>query len=402
MATDKLISVEEALNFVLKEKLKKRTEEVGLRECMGKILAEDIYADRDFPPFDRVMMDGIAIQFKAYQEGEREFPVAALQSAGAEQARLEDNKKCIEVMTGSMLPINTDTIIPYEHIKIENGVAKIIIKNVEKGRHIHKKGTDRKKGDKLILKDTKISSAEVGVLATVGKTDMQVYQNPSIAIISTGDELVDVDEKPELHQIRKSNSWSLYGALKDEGLDADIFHLQDDKKEIKEKLGNILDHYQVLLLTGGVSKGKKDYIPEVLSELKVKTKFHRVAQRPGKPLFFGTGDDTLIFGFPGNPVSTFICFYKYFIKWYKSAYNLREISSYAVLSEDMEFKPELTYFMQVKLKEGEDGRLMATPVPGKGSGDLANLLHADAFIELPSDESSFNTGSVYPLIRFRF
>ncbi|MGK7389053.1 MAG: molybdopterin molybdotransferase MoeA [Candidatus Cyclobacteriaceae bacterium M2_1C_046] len=402
MAAEKLISVDEALHLVLKEQIKKRTETVELKRCMGKILAEDISADRDFPPFDRVMMDGIAIQYKKYEEGVRKFPVSALQPAGAEQAILEDNNTCIEVMTGSLLPKNTDTVIPYEKIKIENGVAIISGEGVEKGKNIHQKGNDRKKDEKLIIKDTKISAAEVGILATVGKSEVKVYQSPSIAVISTGDELVDVNQEPELHQIRKSNSWSLYGALVKEGLDADLFHLKDDRNEIKEKLKNILNNYQVLLLTGGVSKGKKDLIPEVLNELKVKTKFHRVAQRPGKPLFFGKRSEAVVFGFPGNPVSTFICFYKYFLKWYRSSYNLRALSSYAVLSEDIEFKPELTYFVQVKLSEGDEGRLMATPVPGHGSGDLANLLYADGFIELPGDKSSFNKGSVYPLINFRF
>lgn len=402
MKKENLISVEEALEIVRKNNFLKDQETVEIKSCTGRILAEDILADRDFPPFDRVMMDGIAIAYQAYEKGIREFPIAALQPAGADKAVLEDEKNCIEVMTGAVLPENADTVIPYESLEIKMGKAVIVTDAQEKSKHVHKKGTDRKKGDLLVKKRAKITPAEVGILATVGKSLVKVYKKPSIAIISTGDELVDVDMVPEPHQIRKSNSLALCGALINEGLNADNFHFNDEKDEIFNKLKNILENYQVVLLTGGVSKGKKDYIPDVLAELKVKMLFHRVAQRPGKPLYFGTTKKAVVFGFPGNPVSTFICFYKYFLSWYRSAYGFSSLPSYAILNEDVEVKPALTYFLQVKLSTDEDGRLVAQPVPGKGSGDLANLVEADGFIELPADKSSFTKGSVYPLICFRF
>lgn len=399
---EELITVEEALERVLKSKIELKVEQVNIKDAVGRVLAEEIHADRDFPPFDRVMMDGIAISFDQYKKGQREFSITGLQAAGTIQDKLIDTKACIEVMTGAIAPQNTDTVIPYESLQIKNGVAKITSEYITKGKNIHKKATDRKKDEKLIEVGVRITPAEVGVLATVGKYEISVFCQPSIAIISTGDELVDIEDVPEGHQIRKSNSLTLLGALREEGLEADLFHLKDNKEEVEEKLRNILKNYQVLLLTGGVSKGKKDYIPEVLSELKAKTLFHRVAQRPGKPIFFGETDTSVIFGFPGNPVSAFICFYKFFKTWYRSLFNENEIDSYVLLQEDIEFEPRLTYFVQVKLSSDNEGRLWALPVSGHGSGDLANLLKADGFIELPAEKSSFTKGSSYPLIRFRF
>jgi molybdopterin molybdotransferase len=185
-------------------------------------------------------------------------------------------------------------------------------------------------------------------------------------------------------------------------------HIIDDKEILKTNIENYLKEYDVLIFSGAVSMGKFDFIPEVLDELGVEKLFHKVKQRPGKPFWFGkktskkpSRRDKTIFAFPGNPVSTFVGCLKYFYPWFQKSMNLNfENKSQAVLSEDFYFKPNLTYFLQVKLHQ-ENGVVVATPVTGKGSGDLANLVDADAFLELPDEQSNFTKGLVFPLITYR-
>lgn len=401
MEENQPVSVRKAEEIILREALKFPVEEVNLKECTGRILMEDIYADNDFPPFDRVMMDGIAIRHKALMNNTKKFKIAGLQAAGTLQQKLVEETDCIEVMTGAMLPIDADTIIPYEKVTIKNGSAVIIDEETKAGQHIHRQGSDHRREDKLLDSGCKISPAEVSVLATVGKYFVKVLSRPKIAIVSTGDELVEVNKKPAPHQIRKSNSYALLSALEQEKLQGDLYHLPDKKEEVFGKLKELLQEYDVLLISGGVSKGKKDYLPEVLKEIEIEILIHRVTQRPGKPFLFGRNKKSTIFGFPGNPISTFLCFYRYFLPWYRTSAGLRVEYPEAVLKEDFEFKPALTYFLQVKL-EYSDGKIFAIPVPGHGSGDLTNLTVADGFIELPFEKDSFTKGSAYPLIRYRY
>lgn len=398
---NQLISSNNALEIILKE-----TEDFGLEKIpflvsLGRVLKEDVYADRDFPPFDRVSMDGIAISFNAFKNGQSEFEIEGIQAAGSEQMSLRNTKNCIEVMTGAVLPEGTDAVIQYELITIENGNAKVNLEEVRHFQNIHKKGLDRKAGAQIILKNRLISSAEIGVLATVGKAELLVAKQPKVMIISTGDELVEVDESPLDFQIRRSNVYSLIALLKRLNINAETAHIQDDKASLKSRIKDYLVDYDVLLFSGAVSKGKFDFIPEVLDELSVEKRFHKVAQRPGKPFWFGKKNAKTIFAFPGNPVSTFVSCLKYFYPWYQKSMGLNHTNQeVAVLAEAFTFKPQATYFLQVKI-ENRKGVLHAIPLKGKGSGDLANLVDADAFLELPAERSNFVKGEVMPILRYR-
>jgi molybdopterin molybdotransferase len=304
-------------------------------------------------------------------------------------------------MTGAMLPKGTDAVIPYEQLHIEDGIAHIKCESINTFQNIHKLGLDRQKGDILVPKNTQISAAEIGVFATVGKTVVTVAGLPKVAIVSTGDELVDVGETPAPYQIRKSNVYSLESLLEGFGIKPDLFHIPDHREELHHRVSALLDQYDVILFSGAVSKGKFDHLPEILSSLGVEKCFHKVRQRPGKPFWFGKKHQTTIFAFPGNPVSTFVSCLKYFVPWLKKGLQLDpENKAVAFLSEDFKFKPELTYFLQVKLVN-KNGMLMALPDPGNGSGDLANLAKNDAFLELPASKSQFNKGEVYPIIPYR-
>ena len=411
-----MITVKEASNSIQSNAESFGVERVGFLESQSRVLKEEIIADRDFPPFNRVCMDGIAITEKAFLEGIREFPVEGIQAAGSPQLELKDYKNCVEIMTGAIMTKNTDVVIPYELIRIENNIAKVSVEQVVNFQNIHLKGKDRKQGDVLISKNKIITAAEIGVLSTVGKSEVLVGKQPKVMIISTGDELVEVTENPLLYQIRRSNVYSLVSLLKELSISADTSHLPDHKESLKSSIAEYLESYDVLLFSGAVSKGKFDFIPEVLDELGVEKLFHKVKQRPGKPFWFGervvqglseqaTQQDIkkkTIFAFPGNPVSTYVNCLKYFYPWYKKAMGLpTENVEFAKLGSDFAFKPKLTFFLQVKL-ENRLGELIAIPVAGNGSGDLANLAEADAFLELPGEETSeFKKGSTFPVLRYR-
>jgi len=397
----KITSSQRALEIILDQTKKFDIEKVDFTNSLGRTLKEDIVADRDFPPFDRVSMDGIALVSNTFNKGQRAFKIEGVQAAGSKQLSLNNSENCMEAMTGAVLPKNTDVVIQYELLDIKNGIVNVNTEDIKDFQNIHKKGLDRKEGDILITKDTIISSAEIGVLATVGKSQVTVAKQPKVMIISTGNELVEVDQMPKDYQIRRSNVYTLISLLKRLNINAVSSHILDDKENLKTKIKSYLKEYDVLLFSGAVSKGKFDFIPEVLDELGVDKLFHRVSQRPGKPFWFGKKQNKTIFAFPGNPVSTFVSCMKYFYPWFQKSTGVDFANNkFAVLAEDFTFKPDLTYFLQVKI-ENRKGTVYATPVKGKGSGDLANLIDADAFLELTADRNEFKEGEVFPYFNYR-
>ena len=395
-----MISVAQALQTVLNATQGFGVEEVPFLKSVGKVLKEDIVADRDFPPFNRVSMDGIAINHRFFEHGIIDFNVEGIQAAGAEQKTMTIDSNCMEVMTGAVLPINTDTVIRYEDVQIKNGIASINLNILELGKNIHSKGKDRIQGDLLIEKNTIISAAEIGVIATVGKATVKVAKTPKVIIVSTGDELVEVNENPLSHQIRRSNAFTLVSLLKKLGIKAKTSHIADDKEVLQQKIANYLKKYDVLIFSGAVSKGKFDFLPAVLAELKVEKLFHRITQRPGKPFWYGVKNNKPVFAFPGNPISTFVNCLAYFYPWYYKSVGIKVKEEMAILGEDVSFKPSLTYFLQVKL-ENKFGHLVAFPITGNGSGDLASLIKTDAFIQLPNDRVEFKKGEVFPILKYR-
>lgn len=410
-----MISVAHALQTVLNASQDFGVEEVPFIKSVGRILKEDIAADRDFPPFNRVAMDGITIDYTLFKNGQRRFKIEGIQAAGSKQITLLDPENCIEVMTGAVLPNEANTVIRYEDVTIKNGIASINVDSINEGQNIHTKGKDGKTGAILIQKNTKISAAEIGVLATVGKSFVKVAKQPKVMIVSTGDELVGVAEIPLEHQIRRSNVFTLVSLLEKLNIPPETAHITDDKPVLKSKIKGYLQEYDVLLFSGAVSKGKFDFLPEIFEELAVEKRFHKVAQRPGKPFWFGCSSSisrieqgvnvnrnkkTIVFGFPGNPISTFVNCLAYFYPWYYKSIGLEISQETAILGKDVSFKPNLDYFLQVKLKS-ENGNLIAIPITGNGSGDLASLVKTDAFIQLPNDKIEFENGDVFPVIRYR-
>lgn len=397
-----MITVEEASNIILNQDFELQNESVPLVEADGRILMQSLSADRDFPPFNRVMMDGIALRFDAFQSGQRMFKIEDVAAAGAPIKSMKNESNCLEVMTGAVLPVGTDVVIRYEDLKIENGECRVNLENISLRQNIHAKGKDRKQGELLLPFGKKISPAEIALAATIGLSELQVKRKLKVAIISTGDELVEVHEKPLAHQIRRSNVYNIASALKNYGADCETFHLLDEEESMKEKLAELLNTFDTLVLSGGVSMGKFDFVPKVLKDLGVEKLFHKVKQRPGKPFWFGRNSKGVcVFGLPGNPVSSFVCTVRYLQPWMSKIHGLEMKESYAILKEPMTFKPDLKYFLQVKVEETPGGFRMAKPIGGNGSGDLANLVEVDGFLELERGKDEFEVGEVFRYWGFR-
>jgi molybdopterin molybdotransferase len=398
-----MLTPQQALALVTENAFKPSEEIVPLRKSIGRILSQNVYADRDFPPFDRVSMDGIAINYEATKATQVfVWIIEDIQFAGQQQKKLRTPSNCLEVMTGAVLPQGTDTVIRYEDLEIVEGSnktarLKIGFEQIKPLQNVHKQGIDRQKNELLIQAGVRVSPAEVAVMASVGCADVWVKTLPKVALVSTGDELVDVHETPEDHQIRRSNSYMLAASLAERGIEAKLFHLNDIKEEIEDNLSEILQQFDVLILSGGVSEGKADFVPEVLEKLSVKKYFHKVAQRPGKPFWFGKSPTgALVFALPGNPVSTFLCFYKYVL----AGIGLAQ-TSVGILAEDIMFEPNLVYFLPVSVQYNTQGQIVCSGFKGSGSGDYANLLRCSGFLELPAERTAFKAGESFSLILFR-
>jgi molybdopterin molybdotransferase len=398
-----MISVKEAEEIIFAQIRKLPSQKVSLTDALGKVLTENIYADRDFPPFDRVTMDGIAYLYNPNHNLKDGLLIQGRQLAGEAPLQLQESNFCIEIMTGAVLPLGCNSVMRVEDYEVvqknKSYFAQLKVKQ-EPTKNIHFKGLDRLKGAVLIEKGKKITAADIAVLATVGKHKVEIVKIPKVAIIATGDELVSVKETPKAHQIRYSNTYALGAILEKNGISSDLFHFSDNKENLRESLKEVVKEYAIVITSGGVSKGKADFVAEILSDLGIKKHFHRIAQRPGKPFWFGTNETTTVFAFPGNPVSAFMCCIRYFIPYIEKCIGKKRQNFYAKLKEDLSFKPSLTYFLTVKLSCLEDATWIAEAQSGNGSGDFAKLTHCDAFLELPSDKTHFQKGQTYPLFLF--
>jgi molybdopterin molybdotransferase len=379
-------------------------ESLPLAQCAGLVLRENIYAERDQPPFDRVAMDGIALASRTLQSGARDFRIQGIQAAGDPPLTLGSAADCIEVMTGGVLPVGCDAVVPVEQLDIAAGRAVVAAGvRVEAWQNVHRRGTDTRQGALLVTAGLKLRAPEIAIAASAGMPRIRVSSQPMLAVISTGNELIEPGEPVLAHQIRRSNAYAIVSALREHGFQrvADD-HLHDDAAELRERLGFHLKTHDVLVLSGGVSMGKFDLVPGVLAELGVRTVFHKVAQRPGKPLWFGVGPGgTAVFGLPGNPVSTLVCFTRYVLPALLSSlgHGPRPVERIA-LAAPVTFTPALSYFLPVRLEQDDWGRLWAQPAPTNGSGDYTALGGTDGFVELPPGPNTYPKGFVTRLFRW--
>ena len=400
-----MITVEEADKIISLNIEKFPSVQVPLQDAFGMVLQEDLIADRDLPPFDRVTMDGIGIKFNTWEQGDRTFSVEGVQKAGIPPLKLEGSSTCLEVMTGAVLPGGCDCVIPYEDVSIKEGKAMVRedVKPIHR-QFVHAQASDYPRGTVLLKKGARLLAPQVAIAASIGKAEVLVSAAPKVAAVGTGDEVVGINDQVEPHQIRQLNSYVIEAALKLSGYDqVTRFHLRDDKEELRARLGEMLEHFDVIVLSGGVSMGKFDYIPDVLAGLGVEVLFHQVKQCPGKPFWFGkSSDGKPVFALPGNPVSTQVGVYRYVLPYFNTASGACEqAQEFAVLDSDVDVKTDRTYFLPVKVRGDEDGRFLSTPVFTGTSGDYAALAGTDGFLELPQDTFRFSKGATARLYRWK-
>ncbi len=376
-------------------------EDCALGSAHGRVLLTDLKADRDLPPFDRVTMDGYALRSAAVAAGQRSFQVQAVQAAGMRAFTLgPEPTACIEVMTGAVLPAGADVVVPYEDTTKDAGTMTLNASvRLAPGQAVHRRGSDHGAGDVLIRAGTRLTGREIAVAAACGHAVCTVSHLPRIAVVATGDELVEVEALVAPHQIRRSNDHALRAALIAAGYpQVERFHFRDVRHEIEHLLWHVIAEFDAIVITGGISKGKFDYLPSELDRQGVKKIFQGVAQRPGKPLWFGmTARQTPVFALPGNPVASYTCLHRYVLPALAHASCLAAVPfRVAALSEPVSFKPKLTYFLPVRIGSGPRAEMLAQPDPSNTSGDFAGLVGTDGFVELPPEPSEFPAGTLAP------
>lgn len=379
-------------------------ESLPLVQCAGAVLRENIYGERDQPPFDRVAMDGIALDSAAVRDGQRSFQIEAVQAAGDAPLTLGARTGCIETMTGAMLPAGCDTVIPVEDISVSAGIARL--KDgalIAAWDNVHRRGTDSRQGALLLAAGTRMSPPEVAIAAGAGMARVRVSAQPMLAVLSTGNELIEPGEPLLPYQVRRSNVYGIIAALRRHGFQrvADD-HVRDDREELRARLKLHLNTHDVIILSGGVSMGRFDLVPSVLNELGVRTVFHKVAQRPGKPLWFGVAPSgPAVFALPGNPVSTQVCMSRYVIPALMAAMGetspgVRKIPLAAPVTVTSKF----VQFVPVRTEVDDWGRDWALPGATNTSGDFTALAGTDGFVELPAGPNTYPKGFVTRLFRW--
>ncbi|MCX6951710.1 MAG: molybdopterin molybdotransferase MoeA [Verrucomicrobia bacterium] len=399
-----MLTPAEAEKLILAHLAPFHREDCPLAQAHGHVLRADLCADRDLPPFDRVTMDGYALRAASLAAGATKFRVEGVQAAGMRPFRLGPGAEaCVEIMTGAVLALGADCVVPYEETVRDDAAGTITVSaaaaQFAAGHALHRRGSDHRAGDVMLREGTRLTGREIAVAAACGYDHLTVSQSPKIAVVSTGDELVEVGARVAPHQIRRSNDYALRAALAAAGYaHTSRFHLRDVRQEIEHLLWHIIAEFDVVLITGGVSKGKFDFLPAELDRQGVKKIFQGVAQRPGKPFWFGqSARQTPVFALPGNPVSAYTCFHRYVLPALAHASGLPPVAPRTVaLAAPVSFKPKLAYLLPVKLSSGPRAELLATPDPSNTSGDFAGLVGTDGFVELLTGPAEFAAGTLAP------
>ena len=405
-----MISIDEARSLILDASATLLASETMLVHSVGLTLARDAISDVDSPPFDKSMMDGVAFRFEDFQRGQREFLVIGQVRAGSDVSYSVASSQCLSIMTGAPIPPGADTVVMIEETDASkaDGNPLIAIKTdrVKKGQNILLQSATMRQGQTILPAGHTIRPHDIGVLAEGGAALCFAVPRPNISVIATGDELVPLDRKPGASQIRNSNSPMLAAmAAKYCGSVNDIGIVPDNLDRMRSAIESGLES-NVLVLSGGVSAGVADLVPQVLREAGVEQVFHKVAIKPGKPIWFGVlkRDDrpnTLVFGLPGNPVSSMCCFHVFvrpaLVKM--AGRGTDELTGSAKLKSGHRHQPGRTVFWPSFVDEQANGREV-TPLAWKGSADLLTLVQANCFTIFPGDLESFEAGElmqIFPL-----
>jgi molybdopterin molybdotransferase len=393
-----MLSADEALRIVLDNAAPLGVERIPILAALGRVLAEEIKSPRDIPGFDNSAMDGYAVRSTDIATASESNPIALkvieTVGAGTMPTRRVEPGTAIRTMTGAPIAEGADAIIQVERTRGSDTKVEIL-GAVEPRNFIRPRGEDLREGELVMTTGKLLSASDLGMLASLNRSMLDVYRKPRVAIVATGDELVDVDQVPTGAQIVNSSAYALAAAIAEAGGDPTVLKIaRDSVEETRERLSEAI-RFDVVFTTGGVSVGQFDHVKGVMDELGMRTLFHGVAQKPGRPLKFGIIDLRPVFGLPGNPVSTMVCFYLY------ARPALRKMGGYrklglprvgVICGADIRVASNLTEFVRVRL-ERKGAELYATPTGNQGSGILSSLARADALLIGPAKENLLKAGS---------
>ncbi|MGI9516395.1 MAG: molybdopterin molybdotransferase MoeA [Pirellulaceae bacterium] len=402
-----MIEIDDALQRVARAARVLETETRPLAAMAGHVLAHDVQSDVDSPPFDKSMMDGFAIRTGDFGDGQREFQIVARITAGDSFDGTVQPGQTVQIMTGAPVPQGVDAVVMVEETREthESGSPSVMIEaaNVRPGQNILNRATAMSVGETIMPAGRQIRSEDIGVLAEAGAANCQVARRPDLAVLATGDELVDATTRPAASQIRNSNSPMLASmarghcnAVTDLGIGV------DDHDKLRELIQQGLTN-DVLVLSGGVSAGTRDLVPGVLQELGVQQVFHKVRIKPGKPIWFGTREqagkvDAWVFGLPGNPVSSMVCFHVFVVPLLLRLAGIdpESIGEQAQLARNHVQRPGRTTYWPSLITKTVDG-VMVEPLDWKGSADLKTLARANCFAVFDGQRDTFQAGETVPV-----
>ena len=393
-----MILVNEAQKIILEKLQPLEPEKIPLLNAVGAVLQEDIYAKRDNPPADNSAMDGYALHFEDIASLDQKNPpslkVVEDIPAGQKPSKSIHTGEASRIMTGALVPDGADTVVMVEDTEKKNG-SVLILKPQKKGSHVRKQGEDFNKGALLLSKGNLVTSSNIPIIATAGCAKLSVNRRPVVAILSTGDELVDLDAKAEDHQIINSNTYLLASQVLESGAQPMVLGIVRDRKDdIKEKLKSA-DKADIIITSGGVSVGDYDFVKDAIQDLGSEIVFWKIAMKPGKPLTFSMLNKRPLFGLPGNPVSSFVSFEQFVrptILKMSGHTDLFRKTIRATLTEDIKKKNDgRRHFLRSTLTY-QNGNYVVTVLSGQGSNMLASLASANSLLIIPESETELKSG----------
>lgn len=393
-----MINADMALTLILDNCGTLSTEKVKLRGALGRTLTQDIVATENIPPFDNSSMDGFAVRSMDIRKASKKNPVVLTlvgeSSAGHVFAARLNHGETTRIMTGAKIPEGADCVVPIELVHADEKTVQFVTP-AKPGRYIRRVGEDIRINDFALRSGEVIGPAQIGVLASLGCTRVEVTRKPNVQILPTGDELVEVSQKLSEGQIRNSSSYALAGFVKQAGGKSTVLPIVPDKKKrIRKAIEGALG-CDLLIITGGVSVGKYDLVKEILEELQVEIKFWRVNIKPGRPLLFGKHNDTLVFGLPGNPASTSVTFLQFVrpaLEKMLGRNSRQPMQLSAVLDEPIAKKDGKRHFVR-GIATSVKGILHVCTTGTQSSGVMSSMAKANCFIILPEESSSLKKGS---------
>jgi molybdenum cofactor synthesis domain-containing protein len=400
-----MISVAEAIEIVRQQTLQLPSEQVKLQHALGRVLAQEVVADSDLPPFDRSQMDGYAVRAEDVREAPARLRIVGESAAGKGWHNQLEEGQAVRIMTGAPVPVGADSVQQVELThELKDGTVVELLESVETGRSIVKRGAEIKAGEVVLSVGTTINAAMMAVLAAFGYAKVEVFRRPRVAVLATGTELVAVDKNPGQDQIRDSNNYSIGAYAELAGATVERLPLTgDDTSLLKKQITKAAERCDVIVTSGGVSMGVYDVTKAALKELKAEVFFERVALRPGKPTVFARlPNGALVFGLPGNPVSvsvTFNLFARTALLAMQGATEPALKAETAVLAKVVKGTMDRESYLPLQLTTNDDGQLIAFPLKWGGSSDFVAFAVATALAIVPAGVKTIEAGSLVRVVR---